>query len=447
MAAIPNDSLVYYSSGQIKKLPAGDSVEITGAFTAGSLTAGTTGNGLVTAGDGAFSGNVNIIGNLTVKGKVTATDRVNVALGDAYVDLLASNTVTATAAAGGITVNIQAQTTAFDATAFTPGVNAGTQPYITVSNDPTGDFAADEIIQVSGTKNGTNDGLYVVASVSAAPNRIYVKGVGTTPVSTQTPFIQNDFTTSTGETTAKVVGAKVAVWTVSDGALYKAGPAAISAGTWAYHTGLTDTAFINNWSALTAVTVSLESAYVGGNTIQLTTGRDLIVYAPVSGSAAITLGANLASSITVTNDTFTLSASRIDLNTGNVNFAKAGTVSMNTSAATEAGNVVYRASGGGVGLSNAAGTGSALEVAGVVVGTPASGGYMAVVQGTTVLVKLTGAPANEGDIVYLSGTAGQGTVSIPGAGRIYRLGSVVSTAAVGGLYQVEWNPQYIIDLP
>jgi len=439
MAAIPNDSLLYYEGGQLKKISSTSSIEITDGFTAGSLTTA----GTVSGASGTFSGNVAVTGNLTVTGKVTSADRVNVALGDSYIDLLASNTVTGSAAAGGMTVNIEAQTSTFSATAFTAGVvTTGPQPYITVSTDPTGDFSPDDIIQVSGTKNGQNDGLYVVESLTAT--QIRIKGIGTVPVSAQTPFIQNDFTTTTAETTAIVVGAKISVWTVSNGALYKAGPAVISAGTWAYHTGTTDTAFINSWNALTAVTQSLQAAYNGGPSITLSGTNDLVVSLGLLSTAKFLIRAATGSKISAPDLNIGDDPTDNTVFVGNVKLQGAESITSssgnNPSSLTE-GAVVYRNASNDL---SAADSTLQVRVIGTVGPAPLNGEVQGV-YGTPVTVQYVGGAPAVGAQMYLSATAGAAQSGPPSSGRIYFLGTCIVNLG-GGLATIDWTPQYIADV-
>ena len=121
-------------------------------------------------------------------------------------------------------------------------------------------------------------------------------------------------------------------------------------------------------------------------------------------------------------------------------------VSADTSGVT-AGDVVYRTGTAGVvaASENDSLTAAALEVDGVALNSSATGSIQTVA-GTTAYVAFVSAPSAAGQIVYLSGTAGQATVTLPTTGRVYRLGKTVSTTAVGGLYPVQWAPQYIVDL-
>jgi len=436
ITAIPNDSLLYYDGGQLKKITSDNTVAITQAFTAGSLTTA----GAVSGATGVFSSNVSIGGNLVVTGDIVSADQRNVMLGDSFIDLLASNVVNGTVKAGGLTVNIEAQTSPFSATAFNIGVPAGAQPYITVSSDPQSAFGAGDIIQVSGTKNGSNDGLYVVQSTNATQIRIKGTGAVTAPTG-QLPFIKDKFVTSTSETTAVVVKAQVSAFASANGTMASAPAVPVTpVGTWCYHVGDTQSSFEDSWTPLTAVVQSLQAAYDGGPTITLTNTNDLVVSKPTSGTAAISLESNLASDFTVVGDTLTLDASRIDLATGNVNFAKAGTIAATTTGTT-AGDIVYFDTSFAAQLSDNDGAAAALNVDGVV----AASGYVATVQGTRVFVAFTSAPS-AGDTAWLSATAGQATATLPASGRIYRLGRVTGVSA-GGLYEVVWNPQYIADVP
>lgn len=428
------DSILVYNGGKIQRIAAGDTVAITGgAFSAGDLTA----TGTVTGVTGNFTGNVDIGGNLVVTGDIVSRGQYNVMVGDAFIDLLAQNVTTGSVTSGGLTVNIEAQSPTFTASQFTAGVPAGAQPFITTTTDASSDISAGDIIQVSGTPNAKNDGLYVVESVTST--QIRIKGVGTTAAPTgQLPFIKNDFFTATSG--GSIVHAKVSAFATANGSMTDSTTNPVTpSGVWCYHIGDTQASFEDSWTALTAVTQTLQAAYNGGPTITLTTGNDLVVNKPTSGNAAISLEANSASDFTVDGATLTLDASRIDLATGNVNFAKAGTIAATTTGRAN-GDVVYFDSSFAAQLSDNDGAADALNVDGVV----AAAGYVATVQGTRVLVAFTAAPST-GDIAWLSSTAGQATSTLPTSGRIYRLGRVTGVTS-GGLYEIVWNPQYIADL-
>lgn len=418
------DNVVFYDGGYYRKFNSGDSVVLTGAFTASTVTT---------------TGDVVIGGNLTVTGNITSATTTTVALGDAFIDLLASNTVTASGKAGGFTVNVRAATSAIIATAFTAGAPASSDAFITTVGNPVGTISVGDIVQVSGSIDGINDGLYVVSAVSAAPNKITVAGQ-LTSISSQVPFVNNQFTTKTSG--ASVVRANVSVLAASDGVIAN-GAGAIPQGTLAWNYGATSADFSNTWTSLAAATVTLQAAYDNGNTIALTGGNNLTVTAPISGNAAISFGANAASDFTVSGDTLTLSSDvRIDLADGAVNFEKAGVIAVTTTGRSPGDVVRIDGSGAAVLSDNDAVSFDGREVDGVV----DSAGYVATVQGTVVYTAFTGI-GTLGAMAYLDSTAGRATTTLPTTAgeRVYRLGRVVGPA-VGGLYPVKLQLQYVIDL-
>jgi hypothetical protein len=78
-------------------------------------------------------------------------------------------------------------------------------------------------------------------------------------------------------------------------------------------------------------------------------------------------------------------------------------------------------------------------------------GQVASVPGTITFVGLTAAPSagDSGKPVYLSTTDGKGTLTAPsGSGqRVFIIGYLTSTTAVGLLYPVQLMPQFIADIP
>ena len=78
-------------------------------------------------------------------------------------------------------------------------------------------------------------------------------------------------------------------------------------------------------------------------------------------------------------------------------------------------------------------------------------GQVASVPGTITFIGLTAAPSagDSGKPVYLSTTDGKGTLTAPsGSGqRVFIIGYLTSTTAVGLLYPVQLMPQFIADIP
>lgn len=397
---------------------------------------------LLNAASNNFSGDMHIGGDLTVDGAIVSTSTENVIIGDAFLDLLAANTSTAAAQAGGFTVTVQAVGSAFTATAFYPGVAGVSNPYFDVSSDPTAAFAVGDILSISGSTDSKNDGQYVV--LSRTTTTVTVKGIGTTGVSAQTPFAHNQFVSQTGET-ANVTKAAISVIAASNGSM--SGPAgAIAAGTfaWNYASPATEAAFTGSWKSLDVMnTISLQAAYDGGATITLAGSSDLVVSKPTSGSAAISLEANAASDITIDGAALTISASQVNVDDQTVfaDSVQAGSVA--TTSGVAAGDLVYVDTSGVAQLADGdAVSYAAREVDGVFSGVS---GALASFYGQKVVVKYAGSAPGIGDMLYLSATAGQGTATLPTSGRVTQLGRVVVGGA-GGVCTVIWKPQYIADL-
>ena len=91
--------------------------------------------------------------------------------------------------------------------------------------------------------------------------------------------------------------------------------------------------------------------------------------------------------------------------------------------------------------------------AGVAVASIASGsnGNMASIPGSIAMVALDAAPSagQSGLPVYVATTAGRGTLTAPAGpdARVFLIGYLAGTTAVGGLYPVQLMPQFIADIP
>lgn len=399
---------------------------------------------LLNAASNNFAGDMHIAGDLTVDGGIVSTSTQNIIIGDSFLDLLAGNTSTAAAQAGGFTVTVQAVGSAFTATDFVAGVAGVSDPYFDVSSDPTSAFAAGDILSISGTTDSKNDGQYVVYSVSASPNRVTVRGIGLHGVSSSVPFAHNQFVAQTSQT-ANVTKAAISVIAASNG--FMASPSgAIPAGTfaWAYASPATVAGFTGTWVSLDVMgTTSLQTAYNGGATILLANGSNLTVTKPSSGSAAISLEANASSDITIDGAALTISASQINLSSQVVVSDSVQAASVATTSGVSAGDIVYIDNSGVAQLADGdAVSYAAREVDGVFNGVS---GAVATFYGQKVVVKYAGSAPGVGDTVYLSSTAGQATATLPTAGRVTQLGRVVVGGA-GGTCTVIWKPQYVADL-
>ena len=400
----------------------------------------------------AFQNDVTIGGSLTVTGTITSGGSVNSTVSNAFLNLAAGNIGTA-ALAGGLNVNIKKATgfSLVSATAFTAAVAAVSDATAVISGGSA--LALGDIIQVSGTAAGTNDGLYVV--YASTGTLLTLKSIGLHSVPSYLPFCRNQVTTSTGET-ASIVKIDLAVLAVSNGALYDA-MGAIPVGEWcyAYAAAATETDFATGYSSLTHVEQSLQLAYDGGSTILLANGSDLVISKPTSGSASIELNANKASK-------FEVDGASLSLKT-----ASSGDVILDAAGIIDAKSQIMLGDSVGFVQSLAAGVGqfqlcyidssgiaqkisSAMEQELDCVSLEANGGgsaadkKVASVVGAKVSVVVSGSAAI-GDVLYVSATAGEATSVVPTSGRIIKVGKVVG-AASGSNYPIIYLPQYIADI-
>lgn len=244
-----------------------------------------------------FSGNLNVGGNLTVTGNIVSAGEVNLVVKDSFIDLDAGNTVFGVLKAGGLAVNIECQSaTPFTATDFVAGSVGVVNPEVTVAEDASG-LSTGDLIQISGTTDGTNDGQYVVLATSGTgPTTITVKGIGVVAVDAQTPFAHNQFTAATGETAA-LVKIRVSAFSASNDILADNTSTAIPVGTFCYASGSDESAFINNWTSIDPANATLQSAYDKGASIVMTNGRPFYVSYDSGAVAAIQMEASAASFI------------------------------------------------------------------------------------------------------------------------------------------------------
>jgi len=147
-------------------------------------------------GTGTFVVNTDahITGNLIVDGTKTIIDSETVAYQDNYLSVNYGYE-TAVAQSGGLVVNFLPTATqdTVSAGAFVAGVTATSNP--TVATVGAATFSAGDIIQITGTENGQNDGLYEV--LSHAANLLTIRGVGLT--TTVEAFSNNQFTANASD--------------------------------------------------------------------------------------------------------------------------------------------------------------------------------------------------------------------------------------------------------
>lgn len=349
--------------------------------------AGGTLTGPLVGTSATFSGDLVVQGNLISKGQV------DVLISDSFLDLNSGNTVSASATAGGLTINVKASGSAETATAFVAGVLATSAPSLTTSASSS--LSAGDIVQISGSADGKNDGLFVVASVVGST--VTIKGIGGSAIDfAKTPFVQNQFVAQTAQT-ASVTKVDLAVLAASNG-LIQDSAGAIPAGTWCYKyaAAATESAF-SVWTAITAASVpTLSQVLTAGSMI----GADNeIGFTGAVASAAVK------------------------------------------------GDLLYVASDGEAKLISTAIAGGELD--GVALEAGGAGKKIATVVGQKIWMGITGAAPAVGDLLYVSATAGKAVVAAPTSGRLIKVGKCVGSVGSGansGLYPVLFQPQYLADL-
>ena len=342
---------------------------------------------------GPVSGtSLSLSGDLVVQGDIVSKGQVNVLISDSFLDLNSGNTVSASATAGGLTINVKASGASETATAFVAGVVSTSAPSMAIASSA---FVAGDIVQVSGSVDGKNDGLFVVASVSSTT--VSIKGVGGTAPAAYVPFVQTQFVAQSAQS-AVVTKVDLAVFAVSNGSLASAS-GSIPTGTFAfdYQAAATEASFASSWIALNAVaTPSLSDVLSVGSMI----GADQeIGFTGAVASAAVK------------------------------------------------GDLLYVASDGEAKLlSSSIADG---ELNGVALEAGGSGKEIASLLGQKVWMGIAGAAPAVGDLLYVSSTAGKAAVAAPTSGRVLKVGKCVGGVGSGansGLYPVLFQPQYIADI-
>jgi hypothetical protein len=356
---------------------------------------------------GALSGtDLSISGDLTVQGNIVSKGQVDVIISDSFLDLNSGN-VGSSATAGGFTVNVKKATgfTAEEATAFVEGVSSVSAPSMTISGSA---LAAGDIVQVSNSDGGKNDGIYVVAGVAGSV--VSIKGIGGSMPSAQVPFVQNQLVAGSGEV-AIVVKVDLAAIAVSNGSLQSAS-GAIAAGLlcYAYAAGATEGAFEGDWSVLASTASStLQGAYDNGNgAIDLANGKDFEINGSADGLSDVVLNPHIV----------------IGSSIGQKKQVEAG---------VDAGDIVFLDNDGVCKKASSTNFCEALYVA-----LEATGGAQALKKVDflgEMKVGIVGTAPSIKDPLFLSATAGKASKVAPESGSIISLGACVG-AAVGGLYPV-----------
>jgi hypothetical protein len=356
---------------------------------------------------GALSGtDLSLSGDLTVQGNIVSKGQVDVIISDSFLDLNSGN-VGSSATAGGFTVNVKKATgfTAEEATAFVAGVSSVSAPSMTINGSA---LAAGDIVQVSNSVGGKNDGIYVVAGVAGSV--VSIKGIGGSMPSAQVPFVQNQLIAGSGET-AIVVKVDLAAIAVSNGSL-QSSSGAIAAGLlcYAYAAGATEGAFEGDWSVLASTASStLQGAYDNGDgAIDLANGKDFEINGSADELSDVVLNPHIV----------------IGSSIGQKKQVEANTA---------AGDLVFLDSDGVCKKASSASFSEALYV--VLEATAGSQSLRKVDFLGEMRVSIVGDAPSIKDTLYLSATAGKASKVAPESGSVISLGACVG-AAVGGLYPV-----------
>ena len=236
------------------------------------------------------TGNSSITGNLTVTGTLFSQDEEQVLIKDNFIDLNFGNVATAYGQAG-LTINFQATANGVSVNTTTNNVNftAGSTTARakivadTASGIPADTFAAEDLIQVSGTTNGDNDGLYIVHTNGVAGTIEIKSSTLTSPDTINAKFCLANFTTEE-ETTATALNIRkvnlLALRSSNTGELEQAA-------------GNVDTDFQNADYKSVGSDTPLQDAYIAGNTIT-TAGTNPVSITMSSDNAGFSVQGNSA---------------------------------------------------------------------------------------------------------------------------------------------------------
>jgi len=374
---------------------------------------GGTPDDIATSVDWAWTSGANVVidGNLTVNGTTTTVHSEQINVRDNHLYLNADYT-TVVAQTGGLVINVLPTATVDTvAGAFVAGIPAGANP--TVITGTGGIFAAGDVIQIAGSNNQDNDGIFEV--LSHVGTTLTIKGVGTTGATV--PWVVNQFTADT------VAGGDIRVVNVNvlEGD---------STGTWSTAT-VTNTTGITYVDLTTQGLVDLQEAYEQGNTITTSAGEGNVTIGgtellnitatggldldtildfdgtgfdvQMTGSNGFSLDGTAASNVSVT-------AGNLDLTTitsGDVNVSSAGeldldavtTMVLNTADAADA-------SGNDITVTAASSTAGTADGASIIL-TPGDG----FTTGVAGFVNIT-SPADEDEILLQLESTGSGANAV-----------------------------------
>jgi hypothetical protein len=278
-------------------------------------------------------------------------------------------------------------------------------------------LVAGDIVQVSNSVGGKNDGLYVVAG--KAGSVVSIKGIGGTMPSAQVPFVQNQFIVGSGES-ALVAKVDLAAIAVSNGSLQSAS-GVIAAGLlcYAYAAGATEVTFEGDWSVLASTaSSSLQTSYDNGNG-GIVLGSDKPFH--ISGASDVQLDP------------------RVQIGSS-IGFAKS------VAAGVAKGDILFLDADGVCKQASSTTFSDALYVA--LENNNAGGAVTATTKVDflgEIAVGVTGAAPSITNTLFLSATPGMASKAAPASGSIVSLGACVG-AAVGGLYPVKFSPVVVAAL-
>lgn len=257
-------------------IAAGDTLEVDGQITVAqgvnvttggvTVTAGgldvTAGGLAVSAGGASIVGNSSISGNLTVSGTLISQDEQQVLVKDNFLDLNFGYVGTSYEQTG-LTFNYQATSagvsidTSANSVTFTAGTTTARAKVVAsqVSDIPAATFADGDIVQINGTTNADNDGIYVVQANGSAGTVEFKSSTLSSPDSVNAAFALLNVTTETESTATALTIRKVTLMALR----------ASNAGALQSATGSTDGSFASYDSV--GADTTLQEAYDAGASI------------------------------------------------------------------------------------------------------------------------------------------------------------------------------------
>jgi len=431
MAVTYTNSILVYDSGKYRKIQSDDKLVMGGDFQAANIKA---------------LGNLSVDGDLVVQGTIISEGSTNVSSGQSFVNLNAGSSVTADPKTGGTVVTTKAYGTATTAVSFTEADGVGSLATIVVADAFV--FSGFGIIQVSGTENDLNDGLYCIYSIDVDTNTLSLKSVGSAyDLEGFVKFCNNQVTTQTSGGT--VVEVEVSVMAVSDGTFLDGNLNPIPQGVWCWNVGHFSGALSAYWRSLDASNIiGLQQAYNVGQTINMTTAKGPLLIQP-DGSDLVGF-ALLASA---NSDIYT--------NTGTLNIGTSGggTTALKGDVLLPdgyAGRLLTPYDTGTVTQYSVVAWDNATEqllaadntMADVIpVGVYYQNGRVFATPGQLVQTRFIGTEPLIGQTMYLSPTSGCAQVTAPNDNRVFILGVVANAADLdNALVEITWAPQYVVDL-